>query len=82
MPSQKQLFSTARLVVQKNWAELLELAVSVADMFIKIEFDLKVVICHAEALKFSLSLFITVLPSLHLISQLSSYTNKNFTVGA
>jgi len=31
-PSHKQLFSTARLVVQKNWAELLESAVSVADV--------------------------------------------------
>lgn len=47
--------------------DLLELALPVADMFIKLQFELKLAIGHAEALKFSLSLFILILPSLPLI---------------
>lgn len=58
----------SKMAVQRNQTDLLELAVPVADVFIKLQFELKLVICHAEALKFSFSLFILVLPSLPFIS--------------
>lgn len=57
----------SNMAVQRDQMDLLELALPVADMFIKLQFELKLAIGHAEALKFSLSLFILILPSLPLI---------------